>query len=240
MKIVAINGTPRKGKISKTNRILDAFLDGCREAGAEIEIVKLREKDIKPCTGCYCCWTKTPGQCALKDDMADILTITEGADLEVWATPLYFWGPTGLFKNYLDRTIPLSHPFFIEKGGLLTHPHRRDKVADKVIISVCGMPELKQFDVFSQWLHFLEGRGLGRIVAEIYRASAEFLTAPPFAAQLEEVLSATTKAGREVVQTGTVSSATMQIIQQELIDKATFIEEGNKYFHWEQKRWEQK
>ena len=88
MQIVAINGGPRRGKISKTTMLLEAFLSGCQQGGAEVETINLREKDIKMCTGCYSCWIKTPGHCALKDDMKEILLTLDKADVEVWATPL--------------------------------------------------------------------------------------------------------------------------------------------------------
>ncbi|HBQ26077.1 MAG TPA: flavodoxin family protein, partial [Syntrophomonas sp.] len=43
MQIVAINGGPRRGRISKTTMLLEAFLSGCRQGGAEVETINLRE-----------------------------------------------------------------------------------------------------------------------------------------------------------------------------------------------------
>lgn len=237
MQIVAINGSPRSGKYSKTFWLLDRFLQGCRSQGAQVHLINLREVDIQPCTGCYTCWTKTPGRCALKDDMPAVIERLNQADLEIWATPLYFFGPTGLFKNFLDRTVSMNEPFFVNRGGLCSHPHHRTPVPGKVFISVCGFPERDHFLPMSQWLHFMEGRGLGRIVAEIYRPAVEFLAAPPFQAKKEEILAACERAGGELVQKGMILPETLAVIEQDFIDQAAFITEGNKYWQWEQERW---
>lgn len=241
MKIAAVNGGPRGGRMSKTSALLGALLDGCREAGADVELINLRDKEIKACTGCYSCWTRNPGRCVLQDEMEEILEIYRQADLHILATPLYFWGPSGLMKDFIDRTMPLSHPFFEEKDGLLTHPPRDCVPAPKVIVSVCGFPELAHFEPLSQWFHFMEGRGLGPIIAEIYRPSSEFLLAPPFRKQFEEILAACHQAGVELVTRSQVDEATLKIIQQELMDKETFMKMGDAYFqgqidHWASKR----
>ena len=93
MKILAFNSSPRKKK-SNTNRILLPFLEGAKEAGADVELVYLYDKTIKPCLGCYACWLKTPGKCCQKDDMAELLPKMMRADVIVYATPLYVFGMT--------------------------------------------------------------------------------------------------------------------------------------------------
>lgn len=241
MKIVAINGGPRKAKISKTTMLLEAFLAGCRRAGAEVEVINLREKNIKNCTGCYTCWIKTPGECVHKDDMKEILEIRAGADLEVWATPVYIFGPTAMFKNFLDRSIPMYQPYIVEKDGLCTHPPRAGSISDRVVISVAGFYEMDHFKPMSDWLHFIAGRGLGRIRAEIYRPEAEFMSAPPLRDKVEEILAATEKAGFEIVTEGSISEETMKVIQQTIMpDKQTFLEQANKYWDWEIDRWKKR
>ena len=69
MKILVINGSPR-GEKSVTLKITRAFLEGMGESA---EIIDTMQVNVKPCLGCLSCWWKTPGVCAQKDDMADIL-----------------------------------------------------------------------------------------------------------------------------------------------------------------------
>ena len=89
MKIVVVNGSP-KGRGSNTQIMVEAFLQGAQEAGAETLNVFLAEKEIQHCRGCFSCWLKTPGRCIIEDDMMRILAAVVGADVLVLSTPLYF------------------------------------------------------------------------------------------------------------------------------------------------------
>jgi multimeric flavodoxin WrbA len=61
-----------------------------REAGAEVEVVHLSEKNVKYCIGCFTCWTRTPGRCVHKDDMTEeLFPRWLESDLAVYAPPLY-------------------------------------------------------------------------------------------------------------------------------------------------------
>ncbi|PKN84581.1 MAG: hypothetical protein CVU51_10270 [Deltaproteobacteria bacterium HGW-Deltaproteobacteria-1] len=62
MKVLAINSSPRSNKESYTVMMLNCLVEGMRDAGADVEVVNLREKKIKYCIGCFTCWTKTPGK----------------------------------------------------------------------------------------------------------------------------------------------------------------------------------
>jgi len=232
LRIIAVNGSPRKDKVSKTAMMLESFISGCRQEGAAVELINLREKDIKMCTGCYACWTKSPGECAFRDDMKDVLTAVREADLEIWATPLYFFGPTAMFKNFLDRSIPMAEPFIIKKDDLCSHP-LRGKSRHIVFMSVAGFYESDHFQPMSDWLHFMERRGLIKIIAEIYRPESEFMSAPQLKERVAEVLASAEQAGRELVRNGSIDKKTITNIQQEIIpDQQTYIDLANKYWSW--------
>ena len=47
MKILALNSSPRRGRQSKTEMMLNWLVDGMRDSGAEVEIVNFRDKRIK-------------------------------------------------------------------------------------------------------------------------------------------------------------------------------------------------
>ena len=72
MKITVFNGSPQ-AENSNTNVMVEAFLEGARKGGAKTENIFLTHKKIHPCVACYCCWLKTPGKCAIQDDMAELL-----------------------------------------------------------------------------------------------------------------------------------------------------------------------
>jgi len=93
VKVLAINGSPR-GPRGNTDRILQPFLEGAREAGAETETIYLKDKKINYCLGCFTCWTKTPGVCVHQDDMPKLLEKMRQAHVLVYASPLYIFTVT--------------------------------------------------------------------------------------------------------------------------------------------------
>ncbi|MGE5404557.1 MAG: flavodoxin family protein [Candidatus Saccharibacteria bacterium] len=232
MKILALYGGPRKAPLSKTETMLNAFVDGCRDQGAEVKIIKLKDMDIKDCLGCLSCWWKTPGSCVQKDDMAQIVDDINQSDVEIWATPLYFWGPSALLKRWLDRCIIMTDPHIcIGRDGLTTHP--RGKQRDRVIISAAGLYEADHFKWLSEWAHGLALKAMGPVKLELYRPMAEFLHLHPLRKQWQEILDATRQAGREFVNYGKVGQEVIDIVQQELLDTELFIKQTNEYIDWQ-------
>ena len=100
MKVLALNSSPRGKGQSKTNLMLTPLVDGMQDAGAEVELIELRRKTIQNCIGCYTCWTKTPGKCIHKDDMAaELFPKWLASDMVVYATPLYNYGMNAALKG---------------------------------------------------------------------------------------------------------------------------------------------
>ena len=126
MKILAINGSP-KGNRSNTWRLTSAFLEGIsakeESSGSrapEIETLNIGSLNIKPCLGCFSCWSKTPGECCIHDDMQGVISKILWADVVVWSFPLYYFGLPGQLKTLIDRQLPMSLPFMCtetESGG---------------------------------------------------------------------------------------------------------------------------
>ena len=92
MKILVINGSPR-GERSNTLRLTRAFTRGlCAAApGSEVEELDLRCMNLHECSGCFTCWTKTPGRCVHPDDMNGALLKYVEADALIFSFPLYYF-----------------------------------------------------------------------------------------------------------------------------------------------------
>ncbi|MBN2123273.1 MAG: SCP2 sterol-binding domain-containing protein [Deltaproteobacteria bacterium] len=225
MKVLALNSSPRKEGQSKSELMLRHLVEGMRQAGADVEVVDLRKKKINNCIGCFTCWTKTPGKCVHNDDMTnELFPKWLGADLVVYATPLYHFLMTASLKAFIERTLPLLEPFFVDRDGVTRHPLRQNP-PKHVILSVAGFPELSVFDQLSAWAHFVFGTG-GNLAAEIYRPVAEAL--PFFKEKAGDILAATEQAGRELVESGRVSEETLARIQQDIVgDKDAWYRMGN-------------
>lgn len=213
-----ILGSPRKEGVSKTRIFADAFAAGLSEAGAGVEFLELRDKKINHCVGCFTCWTKTPGKCIHKDDVAGIMERAEKADLVVYASPLYHFGIISLLKKYIERTLPSLLPYMIKRDdGETTHPHRPGfkDTTNVAILGVCGFPEVSHFGAMSANFHYMANAGGDHgmnIVAELYRPYAETLNNPFFTDEAARVLAETKKAGFELVKKGFVAPETVDAI----------------------------
>ena len=222
MKVLALNSSPRTGRESKTEILLNALVEGMREAGAEVEVVNLREKTVKHCIGCFTCWTKTPGVCVHKDDMTnELYPKWLESDLAVYATPLYHYTMNATMKAFIERTLPVVQPFFEQDDEKSSHPMRHEP-PKAVFLSVAGFPEPAVFDQLSSWVNFLYGRS-EVLLAEIYRPAAESMVNPGLEEKLRDILDATRQAGRELVESSAVSSGTMARITQVIVEDREII-----------------
>lgn len=230
MKVFAINSSPRTGGASKTELMLNALAAGMREAGAEVEVVNLREKRIHSCIGCFTCWTKTPGRCVHQDDMTlDLFPKYMDADLLVFATPLYYHTLNGAMSTFRERTLPGLYPETeFDENGKSYHPMRYQP-GGMVWLSVCGYVEESEFDALSHYLHRTRHRDF-TIVAEIYRSAAEAMTSPGLEEIAKDILRATTQAGRELIASGSISPETMAKIRQPIVEPEQYARMGDLFW----------
>jgi multimeric flavodoxin WrbA len=99
MKILAIQGSPRKG--GNAEILLDAVLQGAQSSGTAPELIKLRELSFQGCINCGGC-DKT-GICVLDDDMTPLYEKILAAQRIIIASPIYFYGVTAISKAFIDR-----------------------------------------------------------------------------------------------------------------------------------------
>jgi len=101
-------------KMSNTEILVKEALMGAEEMGAEVEIVRLMDLNIKPCTGCNSCvidlFEKAgSGECVIKnDDFWFIDDKIHDCDGLILGSPVYEKTPQGLLKVLNDRMGP-SH-----------------------------------------------------------------------------------------------------------------------------------
>ena len=215
MKVIALDSSPRGRGISKTRLLLDALVKGMRESGADVEDIRLREKKVRLCLGCFTCWSKTPGVCVHKDDMTnELFPKWLEADIAVYATPLYHYTVNAAMKAFIERTLPVVGAFHGQAGRPISSSVARE-APKAVVLSVAGFPDASVFDPLGSYVNFMFGKGL---LAEIYRPAAEMMIQPGYSRILNEILDATAQAGREIVQSMKVSGPTMQRITQPIDD----------------------
>jgi len=233
MKIIAINGSP-KGKASNTNVMVTAFLKGAQASGVETVNIYLGEKEIKHCKGCFSCWTNSPGQCVIKDDMAEILPLAAGADILVLATPLYFDNISGILKTFMDRSIVKGDPHFAkDSAGECRHLKATEGQSPKLVMMAnCGFPERTHFQVISHWIKRVALNMHTEVIGEIYATQGGLLTAPieglrPIISKYLELLE---KAGEEIATNLRISEETDRLLEQNFMPDEVYIQQSNNYF----------
>ncbi|MDO4550957.1 MAG: flavodoxin family protein [Planctomycetia bacterium] len=108
-KILILSSSPRKN--GNSDLLCDQFAKGALEAGHTVEKIRIAEKKIAYCTGCYVCQS---GTCPQKDDTAEILKKMQEADVIVLATPVYFYTVCAQLKALFDRTVAI-YPHLTDK-----------------------------------------------------------------------------------------------------------------------------
>ncbi len=138
MKVLAINGSPRKEWNTAT--LLKNALEGAASQGAETEIVHLYDLDFKGCTSCFSCKIKNGksyGKCAMKDDLTPILQKVADSDAIILGSPIYIGYVTGEMKSFLERLVYPYLVYDVERSSLF-----KKKIRTGVILTL-GAPEIR-------------------------------------------------------------------------------------------------
>lgn len=114
MKIVIVNGSPRKGN---TVAAINAFISGAEEKN-EIEVINADGLNISGCKGCNACQC-TKG-CIAQDDTNKTVDKIAAADMIVFASPVYWWGITAQTKLVIDKMYCRGANLKGKKVGMIT------------------------------------------------------------------------------------------------------------------------
>ena len=217
MRVLVVNASP-KGENSHTLVVTRAFLSGFPE-GTEIEMLELGNLRIRPCTGCLCCWTKTPGQCVQQDDMQRVYAAIERADVIIESFPLYFYGLPGPLKTMTDRCLPYTRAYGWH--GNTQHELRDPKMLQKklVLISTC-------WHTGTEWLYAAVRTEFSLLCGQCYEAifcpQGELFAIDACRRQKEAYLKDVRLAGSEVAQGGRIRPETQKRLNRPILSDEAF------------------
>jgi multimeric flavodoxin WrbA len=140
LKVLGFSGSPRAN--GNTELLLKEFLRGSTDAGAETELIRLRNVRFDPCISCNRCF-KT-GRCEVEDAFQPIYDKIAGADHIVLASPIYFMAVSAWAKTLIDRC-----QCFWAKKYILKQPtptYRGNVERRGVFISTAGSNVAAAFD----------------------------------------------------------------------------------------------
>lgn len=223
MKVLVLNASP-KGNNSGTMKLTKSFLEGFNSIHeAEVDIIDIYSLDIKPCRGCYSCWNKTPGICAIRDDMIECLTLYMEADLIIWSFPLYHYSIPAKGKMFLERTLPTVLPDLVKTPSGCIHPSRYDKEQKVVLISSCGFYNTEHnYESLLMQFGFLY-----QDYTAILCVEGPLLNIPAAAHFSGQYLESIRKAGVEYANTDKISEQTKKALNEPMMPVDMYLENSN-------------
>jgi multimeric flavodoxin WrbA len=101
MKVLAINGSPRKG--GNTELLIKEVFKTLEAADVETEVMHIGGKVVNGCTACGKCRTEKDGRCHIKNDLLNAcIEKMEDADGIILGSPVYFADITSELKALID------------------------------------------------------------------------------------------------------------------------------------------
>jgi len=228
-KVVAVCSSPRGGKggdRSLTEKFLNAFLEGL--APEDFKIFYPHDMKMAFCTGCYTCWLRTPGICAINDDMTEANAALREADLIILATPVYVDGMSAQLKTFLDRSICSFDALIIaDQEGHLRHKLLNEKKRQALLISTCGFPEMDNFDPLRAHFAAICRNCFWDNAGEILIPASALGSMP---GGYEAELTAVKEAGKEFAAEEKISDQTRQKVTPQSMDALKYMDIVNTFF----------
>ncbi|WP_421899269.1 flavodoxin family protein [Maridesulfovibrio sp.] len=102
MKVVALNGSPRKE--GNTSILINRVFKELEKESIETELINIGGKPVRGCIACMKCWEKKDGHCAVKNDsLNEWLDKMREADGILLGSPVYCADLSGQMKSFMDR-----------------------------------------------------------------------------------------------------------------------------------------
>lgn len=112
MKVIAFNGSPRKGGNCELSLIHMGEIFA--KENIDFEIIQVGNQSIRGCIACYHCLQTASGKCIQNDEVNTWIDKMIEADGIILASPVYYGGIAGTMKCFLDRA-------FLAAGNKLHH-----------------------------------------------------------------------------------------------------------------------
>ena len=227
MRLLAVNGSFR-GDRGACGRILEAIHRGFLSGGGSAEIVNLAEKRVESCKGCNRCQATKSYRCVLegKDDVAEILEGIRGADIVLYATPVYVFGMSSLLKRLIERfhsAAPVDD-LQITDSGILFHATDRALMC-KPLVSIVVSDNVEDLTVenangyFRNYCRFMDARHIAHIErrsASVWLVSLE-QSQTKMGSKARRILEAYEEMGKELAEGMQVTKRTRRQAEMALI-----------------------
>jgi len=150
MKILSLKGSPR-GRGNSTI-MMNNFIRGCEESGADINIFSPDDLDINPCRGCLRC--NLLKRCSIRgDDWPELSNMILNSDVIVISSPVYFFNFPSELKKIIDRFRSFIEVRITENG--LIHTPWAEWSKKFVLLLSMGSPDPKEGKNIADMMKFI-------------------------------------------------------------------------------------
>ncbi len=224
MRVTIINGSPGK-EDSNSAFVLSYLIKGMELAGATIETIFTDNLEIKPCIGCFKCWSIHIGRCFQEDDMAEVHAKLKKTDLLVFATPVYSPLPCK-FQSFMNRLVPLIEPLLeFREGRTRAKLHDDVKISKIFAVIVGGWWEKENLDLVATIIEELSETMSVPFIGTLKRPHASYLQ--QYNENTRTFRSAIESIGKMLIEKGEVDEELLHIVSLPLIEESSFRETSN-------------
>lgn len=168
MKVIAINGSPRKE--GNTSHAIQMVGDVLKKHDIDLEVIQVGNQSISGCLACNACAKSRDEKCVIKGDQVnEWIQKMKEADGIILASPVHYASIAGNMKSFLDRAFYVAGM----NGGLFRH-----KVATSLVAvrRSGGMPTFNELNNYinysemfvatSNYWHVIHGNRKGEVLKD--------------------------------------------------------------------------
>ena len=221
--VIAFNGSNRLDK-GNTARLMGPFLDGMRDAGAEVELLYTSKLDVADCLGEFHCWSEELGECIQRDRMDELLPKLQAADIMVLGIPRYVPMPAPM-QAFVNRLMPLVEPRLEFKDGrTVTRPNEGVRMSKLVLVTVSGRWEVENMDLVVDIVREMAMDFGMEFAGALRRPHAYYMRG----IEAQDVHEAARRCGHDLVAKGSMSAEDLAIVSRPLVSMEEDLDRSNR------------
>ena len=160
MKVLLINGSPRKG--GNTYLALSEVAKELEKNGVESEMVSLGTRPVRSCIVCNSCKTKGENKCVFDDDLCNQVTEKmKDCDGLIVGAPVYYGQPNGGLLSLIQRALYSAGSYFTGKPAAAVAVCRRGGATASLQTMLMPFQMMNMPIVTSQYWNIVYGRDAG-------------------------------------------------------------------------------
>jgi len=219
MKILAINCC-LNGSSEEMSMIMEPFVSGLKEGGADVEVVNADKMFIQPCRACtgdsgY----ETDGKCKCDDDMQSLYPKFRESDIWVFASPVNDSSLAQDMINILDRMEPMFQPQ-IPQQDYVKKIKKNGKIA---FLSTTVNYDKRSFTGAVNHFRAISKVFEREFAGAVLRPHAWAIKAlNKIGVSSNDVFDAAKEAGKQLAVNGKIPSRIQKVVSRDLVPKKSF------------------